>query len=351
MDTSLRSNPFAPFLAADTVVVLDGGLATALEERGHRLDSELWSAKLLVDDPDAIRAVHRAYLRAGADCITTASYQASLEGFAAAGLGEAEAVELLWRSSELAIRERDALAPGGAWDLAAPAEEVGTSEGRLSGRRAARDGETARPRPLVAASVGPYGAYLADGSEYDGRYGISGADLERFHRRRFRLLASTGVDLLACETIPSGAEARVLLDILDDVPGAWAWMSFACRDGRRLHDGTPIEEAVGMMTGRERVAAVGVNCTAPRHVPELVARARSVTELPLIAYPNSGERYDAAMGSWLPAGADEDDGPRRDPWLAGVLEAIDAGAAVVGGCCRVGPDDIAELRRTLRDRG
>lgn len=346
-NTIIGANPFTAFLDRTGFVILDGGLATALEERGHRLDSELWSARLLVDDAEAIRAVHRAYLRAGADCITTASYQASFEGFAEAGLGEDEAAALLQRSSELAIEERDAFM----------SEQT---------ERDARDGATPRPCPLVAASVGPYGAYLADGSEYDGRYGVTAAELDRFHRRRFRLLASTGVDLLACETIPSGKEARVLLDILDDVPGSWAWMSFACRDGRRLHDGTPIEEAVGLTAGRERVAAVGVNCTAPRHVPELVARARSVTPLPVIAYPNSGERYDATSGSWLPPGPGQEGGPRRGswlppgpaegsgprraPWLAGVVEAFDAGARVVGGCCRVRSDDIAELRRTLRDR-
>lgn len=320
MSRDRAGSPFAHFFEEMGLVVLDGGLATALEERGHRLDSKLWSAKLLLDDPGAIRAVHGAYLRAGADCITTASYQASFRGFAEAGLSEADAVALLRRSSELALQERDAFGP----------------------------------RPLVAASVGPFGAYLADGSEYDGRYGVPAARLDLFHRRRFGLLASSGVDLIACETLPSGREAGVLLDILDDAPdGTWAWLSFSCRDGARLHDGTPIEEVVESASGRRGVAAVGVNCTAPAHVPELISRARAVTDLPLVAYPNSGERYDPRTGSWAsppsvgPARSSAGSARPHEPWLSSVLAAIDAGASVVGGCCRVGPDAIAELRRSL----
>lgn len=323
MDRSPQ-NPFAPFLRERDVAVLDGGLATALEDRGHRLDTRLWSAKLLVDEPDVIRSVHRAYLQAGADCITTASYQASFPGFTEAGLTDAEAVELFVRSSELALMERDAFV---------------ASEKEGAGRR-----------PLVAASVGPFGAHLADGSEYDGRYGVSPAELDRFHRRRFELLASTGVDVMGCETIPSADEAGVLLDIHAGRPnGTWAWISFVCRDGERLCDGAPFEEAVALVDGCERIAAVGVNCTAPRHVPELVARARSVTDLPLIAYPNSGERYDAATGSWR-GPANGEGAPSIDAWLSGVLRAVDAGATVVGGCCRIGPRAISELRRALRHR-
>ncbi len=304
----VSENPLGRILARGGLAVLDGGLATALEARGHVLDTDLWSARLLLDDPDEIRATHRSYLEAGADCITTVSYQASFEGFARLGLDEAAAEELLRGSVRLAVEARATLATG-----------------------------PRSPAPLVAASVGPYGAYLADGSEYDGRYGVGRSLLEAFHRRRFEVLASAGADVLACETIPSHLEAEVLLGILDSLPGAWAWFSFSCADAVHLHDGTPLVDAVRACARHPRVAAVGVNCTAPRFVAGLLRAARGVTDLPLIAYPNSGEAYDAASGSWSGATAEDD-------WLAGVDEWVAAGARLVGGCCRIGPDLIGELR-------
>ena len=314
-----RKGPLEAFLAHGRPFIADGGLATALEARGHRLDTRLWSAALLASNPGAIRRVHADYLAAGADCIATASYQASFPGFRAAGYGDAEAEGLLELSVALAVDARDEY-----W-----------------GREANRRG---RPRPLVAASLGPYGAYLADGSEYDGRYGVAPGILDDFHRRRFQLFARSAADVILCETIPSVLEVEVLLDILAETPEAWAWMSFCCRDGGRLWDGTPVEEATRLCARAERVVAVGVNCVAPAHVGELIGRIRTATDLPVIVYPNSGEVYDADSGEWSwPAGAAGESGRLRGrarEWMA-------AGAAGVGGCCRVGPGGIRALRRRV----
>jgi homocysteine S-methyltransferase len=310
----VESNPLQSFLEeTGDCVVLDGGLATALEERGHILDTALWSARILLDQPEAIRDVHLAYLEAGSDCITTSSYQASFEGFASVGLSDRDAEAALLRSSSLALEARDAF-----WARA----------GHSSARR----------RPLVAASIGPYGAYLADGSEYDGRYGIGVEELEDFHRRRFRVLATSGVDLLACETIPSAVEAEALLRLLDEEPGdIWAWMSFSARDGESLWDGSRFEDVVGMCVEHERIAAIGVNCTDPDHVVELIGRASTVTELPLIVYPNSGEQYDASTRSWVGE-------PAGDAWMSQVQAARAVGARGLGGCCRIGPPMVTQLR-------
>jgi homocysteine S-methyltransferase len=314
-----RDNPLRPLLDRQGVIILDGGLASALEASGHRLDSDLWSARALIDDPDAIRAVHRAYLEAGADCVTTAGYQASDAGFGAIGFSEEESTELLLRAVRLAVEAREAF-----WS-----DARGRSEGRPGGRL----------RPFVAASVGPYGAFLADGSEYEGRYGVTRDVLDGFHRRRFQLLAGSEADLLACETIPSLEEAEVLLGILADTPGAWAWISFSCRDGGHICDGTPISVAADLCAGRERVAAVGVNCTAPEYVNEIVECFRVRTALPVVAYPNSGEGWDAEARRWT---------PRRDGAAAGDAAAWRAaGADVIGGCCRVGPTQIRALRAVL----
>ncbi len=307
-------HPFAPFFRAQGFVLLDGGLATALEDRGHDLRDPLWSARVLLDAPEEVRTVHLDYLRAGADCIETVTYQATVESLRSRGLTDTEAEAQLHLAVRLAVEARDAF-----W--ADPANREG------------------RVRPLVAASVGPYGAYLADGSEYTGRYDLDEDALAAWHRTRWRILADSSADLLACETIPSGAEARALVRLLLETPGRWAWISFQCRDERSLADGTPLEEAVADCEHAERVVGIGVNCVPPERVGPLLDVVRSVSTKPVVAYPNSGDRYDPLTGTWRPGAAAFAPGAVNE-WRA-------RGARVVGGCCRVGPADISRMRSAL----
>lgn len=306
-------DPFRPFLEQQGFVVLDGGLATALEARGHDLGGALWSARLLLDDPDAVRAVHTAYLGAGADCITSAGYQASFEGLEAVGLTRRRAEAILRGAVELALEARDAFWVGAA--------------GRSGG-----------PRPIVAASAGPYGAYLADGSEYDGRYGVDREALAAFHRDRLDVLADTDADVIAFETIPSLLEVETIASLLVDHPDVPSWISFTCRDGGSLRDGTPIRDAVRACAGIDSLVAIGVNCTAPRHVGALIEQVAGATDLPIAAYPNSGEGYDRARQAWTGS---------AEAWLEEVPAWVRAGAVILGGCCRVGPGEIRGLRRIL----
>lgn len=308
-------SPFEPFLRRQGVVILDGGLATALEAAGQDLDGPLWSARVLLEAPDIVRRVHLDYLKAGADCIATVTYQATFEGLGRRGLSDAESEATLRRAVALAVEARDDF-----W------VEPGNRDRRL--------------RPLVAASVGPYGAYLADGSEYSGEYGLDEDALYRFHRRRWHVLADAGADLLACETIPSAVEARALLRLLAETSDVWAWMSFQCRDGTHLADGTRLEDAVRRYSAVPRLAAVGVNCVPPARVPELLDAALPAAAVPLVAYPNSGEGWDAVRKVWI-AG---EDGP--DP-AQGAPAWRDRGARVLGGCCRTDPDTIRGMRRAL----
>ncbi|MDX1501536.1 MAG: homocysteine S-methyltransferase [Thermoanaerobaculia bacterium] len=311
-------DPLAPLLERQGVAILDGGLATELERRGHDLSDELWSARLLVDRPDAIEELHFDYLAAGADCVIGASYQASFEGFSRRGLGSEEARTALERSVEVARAAR---------------RRFWSDPARRAGRR----------RPLVAASVGPYGAFLADGSEYRGDYGVSERDLLRFHRERFRTLAESGADLLACESIPSRPEATVLARLIADTPGIAAWISFTCRDGATLSDGTPLAEAAAEVEGAPGLVALGVNCTAPRHLSSLIELLGQATSLPIVAYPNRGEGWDAARRRWLPASGEPTLAAAAPEWVA-------RGARLVGGCCRTGPSDIRRLRAALLSR-
>jgi homocysteine S-methyltransferase len=284
---------------ADSVVVLDGGLATLLEARGHDLSSDLWSARLLTDDPEAIAAAHGEFFDAGAQVATTASYQASFAGFAAFGLDHDEAADLMRLSVAIACRARDEHRPSG-W---------------------------------VAASLGPYGAYLADGSEYRGDYGLDVAGLRAFHRPRLEVLADAGADVLAVETVPCLAEVEAMCAELDGT-GLTAWLSLSA-DGDRTRAGEPIGDAWAMAAGVDEIVAMGVNCCAPDDVTTALAAASG----PLVAYPNSGQGWDAVRRTWT--GESAFDAAAVADWLA-------AGARLVGGCCRVGPADITEVCAAIR---
>ena len=314
--TNFLKNPIEPFLAYQNVFILDGGLATELETRRHNLDDPLWSAKILLEQPEAIRQVHSDYLHAGADCVISASYQASLAGLMARGLGEQESVDLIRFSVQLAIEARDEF-----WAI-------------MANRRQ-------RLRPLVAASVGPYGAYLADGSEYTGDYDLDEVGLLAWHRPRWEILTQSGADLLACETIPSLAEAKALRQLLLATPAIPAWMSFACRDGRRINDGTPLAECVQLLNDVPNLVAVGINCTSPRFLPDLITAVQTHTDKQIIVYPNSGEQFDPVTKTWL---------GQSDPAEFGTIsrEWRKMGAQLVGGCCRTGPAHIQQIRDRTR---
>lgn len=307
------SNPFSPLLTNQGFVVLDGAMATELEARGAELRDRLWSARLLLENPALVEAVHADYFAAGADVAITASYQASFAGFGARGLAAEQAADLMRLSVRLAQQARDRF-------LASPA-----AAGRV--------------RPLVAASVGPYGAFLADGSEYRGDYGLSVAELMEWHRPRLAVLAASGADLLACETIPSLDEGEALVRLLEEFD-APAWLSFSCRDGAHLNHGEPVRAAAALADACAQVLAVGVNCTAPRFVEELVERAGVATQKPLLCYPNSGEAWDAAARCWVEGTGETDFGAAARHWYG-------AGARLIGGCCRTGPRDIRAIRAAL----
>jgi homocysteine S-methyltransferase len=311
-----RTDPVAPFLDHHGVMVLDGGLATELEKRGADLDDPLWSARFLIEDPDLIREVHRDYYVAGADVAITASYQASFPGLARRGLSARAAERLMVDSVRIAREAREAF-----WSDAA--------------------NRAGRVRPLVAASIGPYGAHLHDGSEYRGDYEVGREELMLFHRERMAVLANAGADLLACETIPSRLEAEALLELLEEIPGVRAWMSFSCRDAVHISDGTAFVDCVALTNASACIVGVGLNCTAPRHAQALVRAAAAVTTKPVIAYPNSGETYQVAGNRWLPGEGVDDFVAAAERWHA-------AGARLIGGCCRTGPREIAGIARSLR---
>ncbi|MFC7328671.1 homocysteine S-methyltransferase [Marinactinospora rubrisoli] len=292
-------------------VVLDGGLSNRLAAGGAELSGGLWTGRVLREDPEQVLRAHCDYYLAGASVATTASYQVTFEALARRGVDRAGAVDLLRRSVTLA---------------------------REAAGRAAAAGVS---RPLwVAASVGPYGAMLADGSEYRGRYGISVRDLERFHRPRLAALADAGPDVLALETVPDIREAEALLRAAEGL-GVPAWLSYTVAGGA-TRAGQPLEEAFALAAGADSVIAVGVNCCTPSDVTPALRTAARVTGKPLVCYPNSGESWDGATGTWR--GRSEFDEGDSAAWIA-------AGARLVGGCCRVGPADIARLAAAVRGDG
>lgn len=333
----MMNNPILPFIEKHGAFVLDGGLATELEARGADLSDALWSARLLRDDPDVIEQVHLAYFEAGADCAITASYQATIPGFVAQGMSEFEAIRLIWLSVNLAVQARDRFWAG---LRQAKLRQAQLPELRQAQLRQAQL-PVMRERPLVAASVGPYGAYLADGSEYRGDYDLDEDGLVDWHRRRWHILARTQADLLACETIPSFAEARAQVRLLQETPERMAWFSFSCKDGAHISDGTPLAECAAYLDQFEQVAAVGINCTAPRFLPDLIQSAFAVTKKPIIVYPNSGETYDVARKHWHGESVPAEFGTMSREWRK-------LGAAGLGGCCRTRPAHIQQIRDRFR---
>ncbi len=293
-------------------LLLDGGLSNVLEKQGCDLNHQLWSARLLETNPEAIIQAHYAYLKSGAQCITTSSYQASIAGFKAAGHDRDTAEALILKSTKLAETAIKRFMASGFNDF----------------------------KPLIAASIGPYGAYLADGSEYHGNYGVSDDTLREFHLDRIRILDRSNIDFFACETIPSFQEAKVLAEIINQTNKS-AWISFSCKDELHLNDGTKIEDCVSFFDNHPKFFAIGVNCTAPKYISGLIKaiKLRSDTKK-IVVYPNSGEVYNSESKTWL--GLSD---PNSFTMMA--KEWIDLGADILGGCCRIGPDHIKSISDIL----
>jgi len=303
-------------LESGRTVILDGGLATALEAKGLDLSSALWSAKVLQDNPEAIYETHLDYYRAGADVATTASYQASAAGLREhLGMDEAESRKLIQHSVKLAQRARDAVVK-----------------------------EQPSRRLFVAGSVGPYGAYLANGAEYTGEYSIGEQALRDFHRVRLRALVDAGVDVLACETIPSMLEIQVLLDLLrNECPDSRAWLSCTLCDESHISDGTPVADVARLVGDNNQIIALGFNCIPQQLASAALDHLRQQTYKPLIVYSNSGELWDAETREWY------GERPQGQALKRLAEDWQSKGARLIGGCCRTTSDDIKIIANTLKD--
>lgn len=311
-------------------VVTDGGFATQLERHGADINDPLWSALCLITMPHLIRTVHKEYLQAGASVISTASYQATIQGFQSRGLSTKEAEDLLQTSVRIAQEERDSF-----WKEYQNKVRAGTAHAGLY------------QRALAAASVGSYGAYLADGSEYSGDYGPSMTvdKLKDFHRRRLMVLADAGPDLIALETIPCKLETQALVELLAEenlrVP---AWISFNSKDGTNVVSGDSLSDCVALADKCTQVRAVGINCTPPRFILDLIQAVRKVTNKLIVVYPNSGEYYDPEIKQWV-----ESTGVSDTDFVSYVHEWRNAGAQLIGGCCRTTPNTTEAISKALRE--
>ncbi|WP_040979601.1 homocysteine S-methyltransferase [Oceanobacillus jeddahense] len=307
-------NPVEPLLNQFNTLILDGALATELEKLGCDLDDPLWSARVLLDEPEKIRKVHHAYFEAGADIAITASYQASIEGFKKREISKEAAKVLIRKTVELAQQARTDY-----WQ-----EKM----------------EADRPYPLVAGSVGPYGAYLADGSEYVGHYGVSDQVLYDFHKPRIEALVEAGADLLAVETIPSLQEAKVVCELLKEFPNISAWMTFTLKDATHISEEAELKECAVLLNSYSQIVALGVNCVSTELVHDAVQELKAYTQKPVIIYPNSGEDYDPETKTWH--------GKKHVQINTAAADWAESGAKIIGGCCRTGPQNIREVSRMLR---
>ena len=311
---------FKDLLEKREVIILDGALGTELERQGYDVSGRLWSAKYLLENPQILQDLHEVYVQAGSDIITTSSYQASIPAFVEAGLSPEKAYELMKETVCLAQ-----YAIQNVWKVLSP--EV----------------KKQRPYPLVAGSIGPYAAYLADGSEYTGAYHLSEAEFKDFHRQRIQALLDAGCDLLAIETIPNGAEAAAILRLLaEEFPKTEAYLSFVAQSENTISDGTKIGLLGRLAQGSPQVLAVGFNCTAPHLIAPLLEKICQVCDKPLLTYPNSGEIYNGLTKTWH-------DDLEQNPCLLDYSQLWKKqGVQLFGGCCRTRPEDIQQLATSLR---
>lgn len=303
------TNPIQEILSREPFVVIDGGGATELEARGCDLNDSLWSAKVLLEAPDIVTDVHRAYLRAGADIIKSMTYQSSHAGFKEKGLSDQDAEKAVQLGITIAL---DAV--------------------KQQSRKC-----------YVAAAVGPYGAYLANGSEYTGHYGVTDTVLRDFHRKRLESFMEAGANFLAVETIPELAEAHLLAELMHEY-NISGWITFSCKNEQETCGGDRIGEAIRVLEHYEEVAALGVNCTHPRYISAIIHELKDNSMGPYIVYPNAGESYDPVSKTWHADKGYDDFYPLAAKWY-------NDGARVIGGCCRTTPKDIrriSDLRIDIR---
>ncbi|WP_448904751.1 homocysteine S-methyltransferase [Gemella sp.] len=305
-------NNFKKWLKEQKYVVIDGALSTALEKKGMDLNHKLWTAKVLVEHPEKIKEVHKEYYEAGANIAITSTYQASILGFKDLGYSEEKAEEFIRKSVELAKESREeAVSDKDMW---------------------------------IAGSVGPYGAYLADGSEYRGDYAVDNQFLEEFHEKRIDILIKEGVDLLAIETIPNLEEIKVLLNILSNYPETVAWVTCSLKDSEHISDGSRLEDVQVLLEGNNQVVGYGINCVKPEFVAESIGLLSKNRSKKIIAYPNGGAIYDPSTKEWSNSDSSE------HIFSTDCLDWYEKGCSMIGGCCCTTKDDIEILSKTLSEK-
>ena len=311
-----NNNPIKTLLEQKKHIVIDGALASELQRRGCDLNDSLWSAKVLIEQPKLIQQVHYDYFVAGADCAITASYQATPMGFAKKGIELEESIKLIKTSVKLAQQAKMQYLNDIKQDKAL----------------------------LIAGSVGPYGAYLANGSEYTGDYQLSESEFIAFHKDRVAALIDAGVDILACETMPSFLEIKALAKLIQQFPMVNCWFSLTLKDQKHISDGTPLTEVIEYLNSIEQIVSVGINCIALEKVTPALEVLSKLTSKPLIVYPNSGEQYDPTTKQWH---KNHD----HNCTFANQLDVwINLGAKLIGGCCQTTPDDIVEIHQLLNKK-
>ncbi len=302
---------FKKWLNEQKYVVIDGALSTALEKKGMDLNHKLWTAKVLVENPEKIKEVHREYFEAGANIAITSTYQASILGFKDLGYSEEEAESFIKQSVELA------------------------KQARLESQ--------VKQKMWIAGSVGPYGAYLADGSEYRGDYDVDNQFLKEFHKKRIELLISEGVDLLAIETIPNFEEIKVLLNILSEYPESVAWVTCTLKDAEHISDGNKLDDVQAILEENSQIIGYGINCVKPEYVEKSMENLSLNNSKNLIAYPNGGAVYDATTKEW------SNNGDSKHIFSKDCLNWYNKGCSMIGGCCCTTKDDIKTLSDTLSE--
>ena len=291
-------------------IVLDGAMSDELERQGVQTNNKLWTATALIDQLDKVYQAHMDYFNAGAELIITDTYQANVQAFEKAGYSKTEAEQFIRNAVKIAKKARD---------------DFEKQTGKHN---------------YVAGTIGAYGAYLADGSEYRGDYQLTSDEYLAFHLPRLKLVLAEKPDLIALETQPKLAEPVTVLDWLKEQRQIPVYVSFTLKDAKHLSDGTPIAEAVKKISQYQQVFAIGINCVSPTIVQDALSEFSQYTKKPLVVYPNLGASYDPQIKQWRKFTNDFNFEELTKSWYQ-------AGARLIGGCCTTGPKEINQIKQAI----
>ena len=284
------------------IKLLDGSMSFPMEQLGYNLKNKLWTGKALINNPDLIKDIHKGYIDAGADFISTSTYQISFDRLKNMGYQSEEIKKIFQKSVDIV---KDAI-----------------EESKL------------KKEIKIVGSFGPYASYDPEASEYIGEYDSTDIEIKKFHLNNIRIIEETDLDIILYETIPCLREIKILSEALSHSTKE-IWISITCNEEMEFRDGSSFKDACEIISKIEKITTMGINCFSPLLVKKAIDLLKKYSNKKILIYPNSGEIYNPKERFWT--GNNEFNNSMIKNWLSLYPD-------IIGGCCRIGYDDIKKMR-------